>query len=287
MTVLEKADLNTVLRRQSRTGRRGQPEFRNSRTPGQDGGRATPLHFSWGSSIPKKKWLIYSSAISAAREAGVPFLLGGGLAMMAFTGQWRDTKDIDIYILPKHRRAMIGALTRAGFADYYPRQRYDRRWIYRGFRDGVNVDIMWGMANHIAQVSEEWFERAGWIQIRGEKLWVAPMEEMMWCKLYILQRNRCDWIHLFNLVFARSRDIDWGHLLSLLKGDAPLLKAFLTVYTWLCPNQALGLPKNLRKQLGGQGAGRGKSRTCEGRARLLDTRAWFAGSRNGTKRLEV
>jgi hypothetical protein len=74
--------------------------------------------------------------------------VGGGLAIGVCTGTWRDTKDIDSYVLPKDREILKGILTRAGLDDYYNQLPYDRAWIYRSIRDKVIVDVIWAMANH-------------------------------------------------------------------------------------------------------------------------------------------
>src|SRR5438105_10001981 len=109
-------------------------------------GRDAPaprLQFRWAAAISSSEWATYRAAIDAVRGAGIPFLLGGGFALATFTGRWRDTKDIDFYVMPQARSATIAALTKAGFGDYYQRLSYDRRWIYRSVQSDVIVDIIW------------------------------------------------------------------------------------------------------------------------------------------------
>src|SRR5438045_3244483 len=92
------------------------------------------LNFSWAAAISKSEWSAYRDAIIALRNAGVDFLIGGGFALATFTARWRDTKDIDFYIRPRDRKAAMKALKNAGFADYYSKLKYDRKWIYRSIR---------------------------------------------------------------------------------------------------------------------------------------------------------
>src|SRR6516225_6263413 len=82
------------------------------------------LQMRWASAISDEDWALYRSAMAALRQAGIPFMLGGGFALGAFTGRWRDTKDIDFYIHPEDRDAAVSALLRAGFADYFPLRPY-------------------------------------------------------------------------------------------------------------------------------------------------------------------
>jgi hypothetical protein len=243
--------------------------------------------FHWADAILGPEWTTYCAAMEALRAAGIAFLLGGGFALATFTGRWRDTKDIDFYIMPENRTAAIAVLTRAGFSDYYDRRPYDRKWIYRSVRSGVIVDIIWAMANQRARVDAEWFRRASSVSVRGQQMLVLPKEEFLWCKLYILQRDHCDWTDIFNLLYSRGTLMDWAHLTSRLQEDLPLLKAALTVYGWLCPSRARRLPHDLWRQLELRPPPMAANKQERKRTRLLDSRAWFAAWQSKSQKLEV
>jgi hypothetical protein len=254
----------------------------------RDGKKLHPprLQFEWVDAVTDEQWATYRDAIQALKAAGVRFLLGGGFALATYIGRWRNTKDIDFYILQPDREKAVEALTKAGFEDYYSKLPYDRKWIYRSTRDGVIVDIIWAMANQRAQTDEQWFERAHAATVRGEALKVVPMEEFLWCKLYIMQRDHCDWTDVFNLVYAVGSELDWEHLLARLEEDRPLLKGLLTVYGWLCPEQARELPQSLRAELDLPEPELAVERKRD-HVRLLDTRGWFAALLPKNKPLEV
>jgi hypothetical protein len=213
-------------------------------------------------------------------------MLGGGFALAAFTGRWRDTKDIDFYIYPEDRDLVVAALAAAGFEDYFDERPYDRKWIYRSVESGFIVDIIWSMANQRAQVDDVWFQRAGTIELRGQRLLVIPPEELMWCKLYILQRDHCDWTDIFNLLYAIGPKLDWQHLIERLEEDTALLLAALQVYSWLCPKHVLKLPENLWRLLGTTPP-RLQLKHRRNHIRLLDSRGWFAALQEPNHKLEV
>jgi hypothetical protein len=222
----------------------------------------------------------------AVRNAGVPFLLGGGFALAAYTGRWRDTKDIDFYIYPRDREQAVKALKSAGFSDYFKELPYDRKWIFRSVRSDVIVDIIWSMANQRAQVDDQWFRHARQLVLRDQELLVVPMEESMWCKLYILQRDHCDWTDIFNLLHESGARVDWRRLIERLEDDTPLLRALLTLYAWLCPVKVRQLPQELWGLLG-MPAPKPERAPARNRIRLLDSRRWFAALCPSGKKLEV
>lgn len=241
---------------------------------------------NWTRASSDEQWAIYARVIQAVRSAGVPFMLGGGFALASFTGRWRDTKDIDFYVRPRDREQVVTALSSAGFKDYFNERPYDRRWIYRSIRAGVIVDIIWAMANQRTQVDELWFERAEELELRGERLAIVPPEELLWCKLYILQRDHCDWTDVFNLLYAVGPDLDWNHIIQRLEEDTPLLKALLHVYGWLCPKYILRLPKSLWRSLD-LPPPKKTPKPKRNHIRLLDSRGWFAALQPPEQTLEV
>ncbi len=245
------------------------------------------LQLGWASAISEDEWELYRAAMRAVRKAGVEFMLGGGFAQAAFTGRWRNTKDIDFYVSPADRDATVEALTQAGFRDYFSTLGYDRKWIYRSVRNDVIVDIIWSMANQRAQVDQSWLDHASTVRFRDELLKILPMEEFMWCKLYILQRDRCDWVDIFNLLYSHAQSLDWQRLLERLGEDWPLLAGLLNVYGWLDPERARQVPQEVREKLGLTLTQQDGARPWEQRVRLLDSRVWFSGLKAPGERLEV
>ena len=229
----------------------------------------------WSNLIPVNQWQTYFEAIQVIRAAGLRFMLGGAFGLAAYTGHWRNTKDIDFFVLPSDRPRAVDALTQAGFTDYYETTPYDRGWIYRATRSGLIVDIIWATPNRRTEVDELWFENSRRVTIHSEVLEVVPAEELVWIKLYVLQRDRCDWPDVINLLYCTSKVIHWKRLVDRLEGDLPLLAGLLTVFAWLCPDRMGDIPAELRKRLR-LPPREALSGPDTHRIQLLDTRAWFA-----------
>jgi hypothetical protein len=242
----------------------------------------------WFHLIPPAEWGVYQTAIDAARRVEVPFLLGGAFGLAAYTGRWRNTKDLDLFIRPENRERLVAALEAAGFSDYHARLAYDRNWIYRAVRDDVIVDLIWQTPNRRSVVDDAWFQHSRIFLVQRENLQVVPAEELLWIKLYVLQRDRCDWPDVINLLDATGADLDWDRLLDRLRADIPLLEGALKVFAWVSPNGAAKLPGRIRA----------KFRLCEtpgdrgeaigmDRVRLLDSRQWYAAAQAADQPMHI
>jgi hypothetical protein len=226
--------------------------------------------------IPESQWAVYRDVIRQARAEGVRFAFGGAFATAVYTGDIRNTKDFDFYILPADREAMMRAMTSAGVRDHFEQLSYDRSWIYRASRGDIIVDAIWAMANHRAEVDRQWLELGREVEMRDERLRPIPVEELIWSKLYVLQRERCDWPDVLNLLDAQAGSIDWERLLNRLGEDAPLLAGALSVYAWVAPDRAPAVPLAVWQQLRlHPPAGPRSPDLVQGRANLLDSRPWF------------
>lgn len=236
-----------------------------------------PVRPEWNAHIPESEWEVYHRVIRGAFQAGIPFAFGGAFATAVYTGELRNTKDFDFYIRPEDRGAMLEVVGQAGLRDHFQRLSYDRSWIYRASDGDVIVDTIWAMANQRATVDMAWLTRGPRVELQGDEMQAVPVEELIWCKLYVVQRERCDWGDVLNLIDTQAGRLDWDYLLHRMGEDAPLLSSVLALYGWLSPQRSDVIPENVWdrlgiQRLGGHPADAGLTRT---RARLLDARPWF------------
>jgi hypothetical protein len=235
----------------------------------------------WAKQIPEDEWAVYEPVLDEIQKREIPFALGGAFAVATYTGCWRNTKDLDLYVLPEHKDQMIAALTDLGFEDYFDTLGYDRWWIYRSSRDGSIIDVIWAMANHRQQIDSLWMSGPE-VTLRGHRMRALPAEAILWDKCYIMQRDRCDWPDVLNLLYAAGPEIDWEMLLGRIGDDIPLIAGALSVFRWVAPGRAAELPPWLWERVGlAAGAGStGAARDYEKRrVDLLDRRPWFVPDR--------
>lgn len=236
-----------------------------------------PRSAPWSGLIPDDQWEVFQRGSGAIQQAGVTWLLGGAFALATYTRHWRSTKDIDVIIRPGDREAAIAAIRAAGFDDYFAHEAYDRSWIFRGFKDDVIFDIIWELPNHRVVIDDAWFERAWRVRLRDRVYAAVPPEELIRVKLYVMQRERCDWVDVLNVLGGAFEEIDWGWLVRRMGRDVPLLQAMLAVFNWMCPGRARVLPEWLRHQFALPVPDEPDPQATEQRrVRLFDSRPWFA-----------
>ena len=228
--------------------------------------------------VPAEQWAVYERVMRLANEREIPYAVGGALAMGAYTERWRNTKDIDLYVVPADRERLLRVFSDCGLVDYHDRLAYDRRWIYRAFDEGSGsiVDAIWAMANMRAEVDEQWLVRGKQFITGDIPFRMLPPEELIWSKLYVMQRERCDWPDILNILYATAPDLRWNHLLARLGSDLPLLKGVLSIFMWMCPQAAECIPDTVRLQLDLTSDELAPERCVDSqRVQLLDTRPWF------------
>jgi len=187
----------------------------------------------------------------------------------------RNTKDIDLFILEKDKDRLIEIITEEGWEDYYPQHDYDRSWIYRGFKDGLIADLIWRMPNHRRNVDPSWLTGAGQVEIYSRWIRLVPLEHMLISKLYVMQRERCDWPDMLNILNFSFQRVRWRPLLKMLQEDAALFGGLLAAFRWLEPEKAKRIPLYVWEAVGLTPELHNAKAIQEDRAFLLDTRDWF------------
>jgi hypothetical protein len=247
--------------------------------------------------VPDDQWLVFLPALRAAQRLGIEFAIGGGLAVSFYTGYWRNSKDLDIYLLPADRERMIAAVNATGMSDYYEQVAYDRSWIYRAHAHGVIVDLIWAMANGSGNVDGSWLREGPVAVLRGEEVRLVAAEELFWSKAHVLQRDRCDWPDLLNLLYTAGPAFDWRRLLARCRAQADpqmasgpardeyrLLASIVSLFSWVAPGRAADLPRWLWSELDVPQPAVESPVRNDHRIRLLDSRPWFTPTDIGPTR---
>jgi len=176
---------------------------------------------------------IYKDALKLLLDSGYDFMLGGGFAVVHYTGVFRDTHDLDVFC----KAADYPKILRC-FADHgYRTELTDIRWLAKVFKDGYFVDIIFDTVNNICRVDDVWFEHSVQGDFCGLEVKFVPVEELIWCKLYVQNRERYDGADVNHILLKHGHFVDWHRLLQRLGVHWHLLLAQLTVFQFVYPSE--------------------------------------------------
>ena len=192
---------------------------------------------------------LFRQAIRALTEAGVPFVIGGAFAVHHYSGDWRDTHDLDIYLERAHVPDAVRVLTDEGFRDGGEMAAGDREWIYHAMKDGALVDLIWQSPHRLSVVNESFYERGREGEFLGLRTRFLPPEELLLAKIYTINQHRCDWPDVLHVVRSCPDDFDWQLVLDKMGENWPVLLSFVVLFDWVYPNEWCCIPKALREEL--------------------------------------
>ncbi|HZZ86299.1 MAG TPA: nucleotidyltransferase [Anaeromyxobacteraceae bacterium] len=187
-------------------------------------------------------------ALRALRDAGVPFVVAGAYAFFEYTGQFRDTKDLDVFLEEQDLEQAFEALERAGFRT----ELTDPGWIGKAYAGEYFVDLIFSSGNGLAVVDPEWFTHAREGLVMGVPVLLAPPEEIIWSKAFVCERERYDGADVANLVRAVGDELDWRRLLRRFGPHWQVLFAQLSHFLYVYPSDRSKVPGWLLAELCGR-----------------------------------
>jgi predicted nucleotidyltransferase len=157
---------------------------------------------------------VLDDAVAALREAGVPFLVMGGLATSAL-GRGRGVTDVDLFVHDRDVPVALAALDAAGFETIV----VSPNWLAKGLKDGVLVDVI-SRSTHDISLSDEILDRAVEIDIDGRRLPSVAPEDLIVMKAVATSEDTARyWFDALSLL--GRPDLDWGYLSRRAKQHGP------------------------------------------------------------------
>jgi hypothetical protein len=180
----------------------------------------------------------YLRILDVLGGGSIEFLVGGAFALRVHTGIERDTKDFDIMLRPRDVERVLGLCRNAGFqADYA-----FSHWIAKIHFGEHFIDLIYRAGNGLCEVDDKWFERAREAEVLGRPLLLCPVEEMIWQKAYIMERERYDGADVLHLLRSNAATLDWNHLISRFGEDWRVLFSHLVLFGYVYPQQRADIP---------------------------------------------
>ncbi|HTY92161.1 MAG TPA: nucleotidyltransferase [Methanocella sp.] len=170
----------------------------------------------------RNEFVIYKETIDAIEGAGVPYVVGGGIAVAAY-GRTRTTKDIDLYVKPYDTVRALEALKRAGF-EVNPM--CDVKWLAKGYKNGVPVDFILENIGGIV-VTDDTMKRGRYMYVSGCRMFIMSPEDLVFRKMLAMRSMRDDWYDCIAVLSNTYKMFDWEYFLWLAAGFTERALAFV------------------------------------------------------------
>jgi hypothetical protein len=187
----------------------------------------------------------YRQVLEALSAATLPFLIGGAYAFNCYTEVNRPTRDLDIFIRRRDFERASEALRNVGYRTelVYP------HWLGKAHFDGEFIDIIFSSGNGISEVDDAWFDHAEEADVLGISAKICPVEEMIWSKAFIMERERYDGADVVHLLQARADKLDWKRLLDRFGPHWRVLLSHLVLFGFIYPADRDRIPAWLMDDL--------------------------------------
>jgi len=195
--------------------------------------------------IPEQERDGYKRALRALNAAGVPYVVAGLYAIYEYTGIYRKTKDLDLFVEPGRVVQTVQILRDIGFKTRLE----SAHWLAKAGSGPVQIDIIFGMGNGLAFIDAGWYRHSRAGILAATPVRVAPAEEMLWHRLYVSERHRHDMADIMHLILCRGQQFDWDRLLRRLNEHWRLLFAHVHLFDFVYPGHRARIPRQVREEL--------------------------------------
>ena len=160
-------------------------------------------------------------SIAAFREAHVPALLGGSLAIWARGGP--ETKhDLDFMVKPQDAERALQALADVGMRPERPPE----GWLYKAWDGDILVDVIFQPRG--LEMTDEVFSRGDTREVLAISVNLMALEDVFATKLMSFDEHNCDYQSVLLMARSLREQIDWAELHERV-GDHPFAAAFFVL----------------------------------------------------------
>jgi hypothetical protein len=160
-------------------------------------------------------------SVAAFREANVPALLAGSLAVWARGGP-ETRHDLDFVVKPEDAERALQALEDAGMKAERPPE----AWLFKAWDGEVLVDVIFEPRGLV--VDDELVARAEEREVMAIGIRLMALEDVLVSKLMSLDEHSADYSQLLLMTRTLRERIDWRDLRAR-TGGSPFAKAFFTL----------------------------------------------------------
>ena len=155
------------------------------------------------------------------RDAEVPFLLGGGLAVWARGGP-ETVHDIDLMLRQPDAERALRVLATAGLRTEEPAE----GWLYKAFDGDLLIDLIFEPSGQ--PIEGAVFERAEELNVNAVPMEVMALEDVFVTKLTALREHELDYESVVQMARPVREQVDWNEVRTRTV-ESPYAQAFFTL----------------------------------------------------------
>jgi hypothetical protein len=187
----------------------------------------------------------YRRTLHVLSDAQVPFLVGGSHALLNYTGIVRETKDFDLFL----RRADLEDATQALQGAGYQTELTFPHWLAKAKQGNDAVDLVFCSGNGVCRVDDDWFTHAIEADVLGMPVKIAPIEELLWQKTFVMERERYDGADVAHIIRSCAETLDWDRVIARFGTHWQLLLSYLVLFGFIYPSERHRIPERVMNEL--------------------------------------
>lgn len=187
----------------------------------------------------------YQEVLGILQRHELPFLVGGAFALTCYTGICRYTKDLDLFVRQSDVARILGVMSRAG----YEVEMTSELWLAKIMWQGESIDLIFNSGNGVCPVDDLWLARGVEHEVLGIAAHLLPVEEFLWSKACIMERERFDGADVIHTLHARAKSMDWERMLALFDTHWRVLLAHIVLFGYVYPGERDSIPADVVREL--------------------------------------
>jgi hypothetical protein len=207
--------------------------------------RATPRRKRRSDLASPESQAVYRRVMETLQAGGIDFLVGGAYAFTPYTGIDRSTKDFDLFVRKTEIHRALEVLAAGGFRAEltFP------HWLGKAHLGNDFVDLIFSSGNGVAAVDDGWFDHAPDGEVLGVPVKLAPAEEMLWSKAFVMERERYDGADVIHIIRSGADKLDWDRVVARFGERWRVLLMNLVLFGFVYPAERTRVPRRVMDDL--------------------------------------
>ena len=195
-------------------------------------------HVSAHPAIPASAAGFFIEVLRTLQVSGIRFMLGGTFAFSHYSKIPRPTADLDVFVDADSVQPILALFEELGYHTALPFP----HWLAKIGGASESIDIIFSSGNGVARVDDGWFEHAPMAHVLGRRVRLTPVEELIWSKAFVQERERFDGADVLHLLHETGRTLDWTRLLRRFGESWPVLLSHLILFGFVYPARRSQVP---------------------------------------------